>query len=166
MAKAPPERKPMILPATTATPRQSDLLIYGVAPYKPAKGEEYMSDGQLTHFRTILENWREELMKEVDRTIHQMRDEAGSLPDANDRATQETEFGLALKARDRERKLIRKINAALERISLGTYGYCEETGEPIGLGRLEARPITTLSLDAQERHEKNELHYVSRDAST
>jgi len=142
--------------ATTVKARESGLGTYGVAPYKPKKNEEYMSDGQLDHFRTILENWKREILEEVKRTIHHLRDEAGSFADPNDRATQETERGLELRTRDRERKLIRKIDAALERISQGTYGYCEETGEEIGLARLEARPITTMCLEAQERHEKTE----------
>lgn len=128
-------------------------------PYKPKRGEEYMSDGQLEHFRTILENWKSELMEEVDRTIHHLRDEASNFPDINDRASQEAEFGLELRTRDRERKLIRKISAALERISQGTYGYCEKTGEEIGLSRLEARPIATMSVEAQERYEKAGRHY-------
>ncbi|MEM9623485.1 MAG: RNA polymerase-binding protein DksA [Pseudomonadota bacterium] len=139
-------------------------LIFGVAPYQPKKGEAYMSDSQLEHFRTILENWKHELMQEVDRTIHHMQDDAGALPDANDRATQEAEFGLELKTRDRERKLIRKIDAALERISLGDYGYCENTGEEIGLDRLEARPIATLCLEAQQRYEIKERHFGSRNS--
>ena len=139
-----------------------DLSIYGVAPYKRKKNEEYMSEGQLEHFRTILENWKRELMEEVDRTIHHLRDEASNLPDSNDRASQETEFGLELKTRDRERKLLRKIDAALERINQGTYGYCEKTGEEIGLGRLEARPIATMTLEAQERYEQAERHFGDR----
>ncbi|MEM0952614.1 MAG: RNA polymerase-binding protein DksA [Pseudomonadota bacterium] len=137
----------------------SQLDIHGVAPYKPKKNEEYMSDAQLAHFKTILENWKQELMEEVDRTIHHFRDEAANFPDANDRATQETEFGLELKTRDRERKLIRKIESALERITQGTYGFCEKTGEEIGLRRLEARPIATMSVEAQERYEQKERHY-------
>ncbi len=147
--------------ATTAKATPSDL-IYGVAPYKPKKNEAYMSEGQLEHFRTILENWKLELMEEVDRTIHHLQDEAGTFPDSNDRATQEAEFGLELKTRDRERKLIRKIDSALERIAQGTYGYCEETGEEIGFSRLEARPIATMCLEAQERYEKSERHFGDR----
>ena len=100
--------------------------------------------------------------KWIARFIH-LQDEAGNFPDSNDRATQETEFGLELKTRDRERKLIRRIDSALARISQGTYGYCEETGEEIGLGRLEARPIATMCLEAQERHEKAERHFGSRE---
>jgi len=137
--------------------------IHGIPPYQPKSGEEYMSEGQLEHFRQILNNWKQELMEEVDRTIHHLRDEATNFPDPNDRATQESEFGLELRARDRERKLLKKIGAALERIEDGSYGYCEETGEEIGLRRLEARPIATLCLEAQERHELVERHYGERD---
>ncbi|MEM1111904.1 MAG: RNA polymerase-binding protein DksA [Pseudomonadota bacterium] len=146
-------------PAKAKAKAKADLHVYGVAPYKRKKNEEYMSDGQLEHFRTILENWKRELMEEVDRTIHHLRDEAANFPDSNDRAAQETEFGLELKTRDRERKLIRKIDAALERITQGSYGYCEKTGEEIGLSRLEARPIATMSVEAQERYERAERHF-------
>jgi DnaK suppressor protein len=137
--------------------------IHGIPPYQPKPGEEYMSEGQLEHFSRILNNWKRELMEEVDRTIHHLRDEATNFPDPNDRATQESEFGLELRARDRERKLLKKIDAALERIEDGSYGYCEETGEEIGLRRLEARPIATLCLEAQERHELVERHYGERE---
>lgn len=99
-----------------------------------------MNDRQLEHFRRILLAWKRELMEEVDRTVHHMQDEASNFPDPNDRATQESEFGLELRTRDRERKLLKKIDSALERIDDGSYGYCEETGEEIGLRRLEARP--------------------------
>lgn len=99
----------------------------------------------------------------VDSTIHHLRNDAGNFPDSNDRASQEAEFGLELKTRDRERKLIRKIDRALERIVQGTYGHYDETGEEIGLSRLEARPIATLSVEAQERYEQSERHFSSRD---
>lgn len=102
-------------------------------------------------------------MEEVDRTVDHMKDEAANFPDPNDRATQESEFGLELRTRDRERKLIRKISQALTRIDDGTYGYCEETGDEIGLKRLEARPVATLCLDAQERREMAERQYRDRD---
>ncbi|MEM9255281.1 MAG: RNA polymerase-binding protein DksA [Pseudomonadota bacterium] len=128
-------------------------------PYAPKKGEEYMSDSQLEHFRKILESWKNDLMKEVDRTIDHLRDEVGNFPDSNDRASLEADFGLELKTRDRERKLIRKIDSALDRISQGNYGYCEKTGEEIGLRRLEARPIATMSVEAQERYEEIERHF-------
>ena len=107
--------------------------------------------------------WRTELMEEVDRTVHHMKDEAANFPDPNDRATQESEFGLELRTRDRERKLIRKISSALIRIDDGTYGFCDETGEKIGLKRLEARPVATLTLEAQERRELAERQYRDRD---
>ena len=132
-------------------------------PYKAKKNEEYMSPGQADHFRAILTNWRLELMEQVDGTVTNLQEKAGSLPDPNDRASQESEFGLELKARDRERKLLRKIASALTRIDDGSYGYCEETGEEIGLRRLEARPIATLCFEAQERHEINEQHFSDMD---
>ena len=149
---------------STATRR--DLLsgpIHGIEPYVVVRGEEYMSKGQLKHFEAILGSWKSELMKEVDRTVHHMQDEAANFPDPNDRATQESEFGLELRTRDRERKLLRKINSALIRIEEGTYGYCDETGEEIGLKRLEARPVATLCVEAQERREMAERQFRDRD---
>jgi DnaK suppressor protein len=137
--------------------------IHGIQPYKPKRGEEYMSDAQLEHFRQILTSWKRELMFEVDRTVHHMQDEAANFPDPNDRATQESEFGLELRTRDRERKLLRKIDSAIARIDDGSYGYCEETGEEIGLKRLEARPVATLCLEAQERRELAERQFRDRD---
>ena len=137
--------------------------IHGIAPYKPRRGEEYMSDKQLNHFRKILGSWKSELMYEVDRTVHHMQDEAANFPDPNDRATQESEFGLELRTRDRERKLLRKIDSALARIDEGSYGFCDETGEEIGLKRLEARPVATLCLEAQERRELAERQFRDRD---
>jgi DnaK suppressor protein len=145
---------------------RSDVLtgpIHGISPYQPRRGEDYMSDEQLEHFREILNAWKRELMFEVDRTVHHMQDEAANFPDPNDRATQESEFGLELRTRDRERKLLRKIDAALSRIDDGSYGYCEETGEEIGLKRLEARPVATLCLEAQERRELAERQFRDRD---
>ena len=137
--------------------------IHGIAPYKPARGEEYMNPKQVEHFRNILLAWKKELMFEVDRTVHHMQDEAANFPDPNDRATQESEFGLELRTRDRERKLLRKIESALSRLDDGSYGYCDETGEEIGLKRLEARPVATLCLEAQERRELSERQYSDRD---
>ncbi len=137
--------------------------IHGIDPYSPKRGEEYMSDEQLEHFREILNAWKRELMYEVDRTVHHMQDEAANFPDPNDRATQESEFGLELRTRDRERKLLRKIDSAIARIDDGSYGYCEETGEEIGLKRLEARPVATLCLEAQERRELAERQFRDRD---
>lgn len=122
-----------------------------------------MSGTQLGHFQEILSAWKQELMFEVDRTVHHMQDEAANFPDPNDRATQESEFGLELRTRDRERKLLRKIDSALSRIDDGSYGYCDETGEEIGLKRLEARPVATLCLEAQERREQAERQFRDRD---
>ena len=134
-----------------------------VQPYQVSKGEEYMSKEQLEHFRTILSVWKQDLMQEVDRTVLHMKDEAANFPDPNDRATQESEFSLELRTRDRERKLIRKIDEALKRIEDGSYGFCLETGEPIGVKRLEARPVATLSVEAQERRERREKQFGDRD---
>ena len=160
-----PARKTPARKATTGGAR-SDLLsgpIHGIEPYQPKRGEEYMSAEQLEHFEAILSAWKHELMNEVDRTVHHMQDEAANFPDPSDRATQESEFGLELRTRDRERKLLRKINSALARIEDGSYGFCEETGEEIGLKRLEARPVATLCLEAQERREMAERQYRDRD---
>jgi DnaK suppressor protein len=132
-------------------------------PYQPAPGEEYMSEAMRGHFRQILLTWQQELMEEVDRTVHHMKDEAANFPDPNDRATQESEFGLELRTRDRERKLLKKIEQGLARIDDGTYGFCSETGEEIGLRRLEARPVATLTVEAQERRELAEKQYRDRD---
>jgi DnaK suppressor protein len=134
-----------------------------VRPYRERKGEMYMGRDQLDHFRGILSSWKRDLMEEVDRTMSHMKDEAANPPDPNDRATLESEFALELRTRDRERKLIRKIEEALSRIEDGTYGYCNETGEPIGVKRLEARPVATLSIEAQERRERREKQYGDRD---
>lgn len=134
-----------------------------VRPYRERKGEIYMGREQLGHFRVILNTWKQDLMEEVDRTMSHMKDEAANPPDPNDRATLESEFALELRTRDRERKLIRKIEEALSRIEDGSYGYCNETGEPIGVKRLEARPVATLSLEAQERRERREKQYGDRD---
>ena len=161
--KAPARKKKA--PARRARSR-ADVLsgpIHGIEPYKPKRGEEYMSQGQLDHFHKILSAWKRELMFEVDRTVHHMQDEAANFPDPNDRATQESEFGLELRTRDRERKLLRKIDSALARIEEGSYGYCDETGEEIGLKRLEARPVATLCLEAQERRELAERQFRDRD---
>ncbi|HVS77784.1 MAG TPA: RNA polymerase-binding protein DksA [Steroidobacteraceae bacterium] len=134
-----------------------------VQPYIVKRGEQYMSKEQLEHFRQILNSWKRDLMVEVDRTVSHMKDEAANFPDPNDRATQEEEFSLELRTRDRERKLIRKIDEALKRIEDGSYGYCLETGEEIGIKRLEARPVATLSIEAQERRERRERQYGDRD---
>jgi DnaK suppressor protein len=134
-----------------------------VKPYIARRGEQYMNKEQLEHFARILQSWKRDLMVEVDRTVLHMKDEAANFPDPNDRATQEEEFSLELRTRDRERKLIRKIDEALKRIEDGSYGYCLETGEEIGIKRLEARPVATLSVEAQERRERREKQYGDRD---
>jgi DnaK suppressor protein len=134
-----------------------------VTPYITKRGEAYMNKEQLQHFREILNGWKRDLMEEVDRTVSHMKDEAANFPDPNDRATQEEEFSLELRTRDRERKLIRKIDEALKRVEDGSFGYCLETGEEIGVKRLEARPVATLTIEAQERRERRERQYGDRD---
>ncbi len=124
--------------------------------YVEQDGEEYMNEAQLKHFENILNNWKVELMKEVDRTVHHMQDDAANFPDPNDRATQESEFSLELRARDRERKLIKKIDEALKEIESGTYGFCESCGIEIGIRRLEARPTATLCIDCKTLDEIRE----------
>ncbi len=128
--------------------------------YKPAEKEPYMNQKQLTYFRQKLMAWREELLRESQETIDHLKEENWREPDLSDRASLETEAGVELRTRNRYLKLISKIDAALKRIEDGEYGYCEETGEPIGLKRLEARPVATLSIEAQERHEKMEKQYI------
>lgn len=118
-------------------------------PYEPAKGEEYMSDAQVEHFANILNNWKTELMQEVDRTVSHMKDDASNFPDPADRATQEEEFSLELRTRDRERKLIKKIEETLERLEGDDYGFCDSCGIEIGIRRLEARPTATLCIDCK-----------------
>ncbi len=147
-------------PAATADKTKKKLvaggLIHGLAPYKEVKGEDYMGEPQRNHFREILHAWKRELMEEVDRTVHHMQDESGSLPDPNDRATQEEEFSLELRTRDRERKLIKKIDQMLERIEKDDYGYCDDCGVEIGIRRLEARPTATLCIDCKSLQEIKE----------
>ena len=118
-------------------------------PYEIKDGEEYMNDAQVEHFRNILQNWKRSLMEEVDRTVHHMQDEAANFPDPADRASQEEEFSLELRARDRERKLIKKIDETLELIEENEYGWCDSCGVEIGIRRLEARPTATLCIDCK-----------------
>lgn len=125
-------------------------------PYQPAAGEEYMSADQRAHFRKILEAWRSNLMAEVDRTVHHMQDEAANFPDPTDRATQESEFSLELRTRDRERKLLKKIEKALDQIDKDDYGFCDACGIEIGIRRLEARPTAELCIDCKELAEIKE----------
>ena len=124
--------------------------------YKPSDKEPFMNDRQREYFRRKLLDWKNDILEESRVTIANLQVDTVSEPDLADRATSETDRSLELRTRDRQRKLIAKIDAAIRRIDDGTYGYCEETGEPIGLSRLEARPIATLSLEAQERHERRE----------
>src|SRR6202140_5517619 len=124
--------------------------------YRPTDREPFMNDRQREYFRNKLLAWREEILKEAQETLQHLQDENQNHPDLADRASSETDRAIELRARDRQRKLIAKIDAALHRADDGTYGYCEETAEPIALKRLEARPIATLSIEAQERHERME----------
>ncbi|MGZ8135787.1 MAG: RNA polymerase-binding protein DksA [Methylococcaceae bacterium] len=129
---------------------------FSFTPYVEKEGEEYMNEDQLKHFENILKNWKSQLMHEVDRTVHHMQDDAANFPDPNDRATQESEFSLELRTRDRERKLIKKIDEALKEIESGDYGFCESCGIEIGIRRLEARPTATLCIDCKTLDEIRE----------
>jgi DnaK suppressor protein len=126
------------------------------AEYRPSEDEEFMNERQLEYFRQKLLNWKEDILRESRETLTHLQSETENHPDLADRASSETDRALELRTRDRQRKLISKIDEALRRIEDGSYGYCEETGEPIGVARLDARPIATLSLEAQERHERRE----------
>jgi DnaK suppressor protein len=167
MAPGPKKPSPRLIGAAAPAARRSTSVlsgpVRGFTPYQPKRGEEYMNKTQLEHFRELLLAWKRELMEEVDRTMLHMKDDAANFPDPNDRATQESEFGLELRTRDRERKLLKKIDSALARIDDGSYGYCEETGEEIGLRRLEARPVATLCVEAQERREIAERQFRDRE---
>lgn len=140
---------------------KTSLPIRGIAPYEPAKGEEYMNEDQLEHFRQILLAWKRQLQEEVERTVSHMRDDANNYADPADRATQEEEFALELRTRDRERKLIRKIDETLERIRKDDYGFCDQCGVEIGLRRLEARPTATLCVDCKTLEEIKEKQRVA-----
>ena len=129
---------------------------YGLNGYRPSDKEPFMNERQRDYFRAKLLIWKDEILKEARDTLQHLQDENQNHPDLADRASSETDRAIELRARDRQRKLISKIDAAILRIEDGTYGYCEETGEPIALKRLEARPIATLSIEAQERHERQE----------
>lgn len=121
----------------------------GIAPYAPKKTEEYMNEAQQAHFRNILTSWRTQLMQEVDRTVDHMKDDAANFPDPSDRATQEEEFSLELRTRDRERKLLKKIEDSIRLLNEGEYGFCDACGVEIGIKRLEARPTATLCIDCK-----------------
>ena len=128
----------------------------GFTPYKEKKGEEFMNENQEQHFRAILEAWKTELMEKVDETVHHMQDDATVFPDPNDRASQESEFTMELRTRDRERKLIKKIEQSIGKIDLNDYGYCKVCGIEIGVRRLEARPTADLCIDCKELAEIKE----------
>ena len=130
-----------------------------VDEYRPTDTEEFMNERQRQYFRQKLLAWKEEILREARETLQHLQDENQNHSDLADRASSETDRAIELRARDRQRKLIAKIDSALERIEDGTYGFCEETGEPISLKRLDARPIATLSIEAQERHERRERVY-------
>jgi DnaK suppressor protein len=127
--------------------------------YRPSDKEQFMNERQREYFRKKLLDWKEDILKEAKETLQHLQDENQNHPDLADRASSETDRAIELRARDRQRKLIAKIDEALARLEDGTYGYCEETGEPIALKRLEARPIATLTIEAQERHERRERVY-------
>jgi DnaK suppressor protein len=134
----------------------TETFIHGIEPYTEKKGEEYMNPKQHTHFRNILTAWRQELLDEVSRTVHSMQDETENHPDPNDRASQETDISLELRSRDRERKLIKKIDESLDFIETSDYGYCDSCGVEIGIQRLEARPTATKCIDCKTLDEIRE----------
>ncbi|HHJ14880.1 MAG TPA: RNA polymerase-binding protein DksA [Gammaproteobacteria bacterium] len=155
--KSAPQKTPAAkTPRAGSSPAAPIGPVPGIAPYVEKKGEEYMNEAQVEHFRNILNAWKRELMEEVDRTVHHMQDEAANFPDPNDRATQESEFSMELRTRDRERKLIKKIDEALLHLDNDEYGYCEDCGIEIGIRRLEARPTATLCIDCKTLHEIKE----------
>jgi DnaK suppressor protein len=135
---------------------QTATVLVDTKTYRPSEGEEFMNPRQLEYFKAKLNEWKEEILRESRETVAHLQKETENHADLADRASSETDRALELRTRDRQRKLISKIDQALRRVEDGSYGYCEETGEPIGLARLEARPTATLSLEAQERHERRE----------
>ncbi|MDV3237594.1 MAG: RNA polymerase-binding protein DksA [Gammaproteobacteria bacterium] len=170
--KAAAPKKPAAAPAAAKAPAKKaaapkkaaakpaagtgSTLIESIEPYRETPGEDYMNDAQREHFRNILLAWKRELMEEVDRTVHHMQDEAANFPDPNDRATQESEFSMELRTRDRERKLIKKIDETLGKLDHDEYGYCESCGVEIGIRRLEARPTAALCIDCKTLDEIRE----------
>jgi len=143
-----------------AKAKATDELGYtNFTPYKEKKGEEYMNPKQVEHFRAILEGWKKQLMDKVDETVHHMQDDAANFPDPNDRASQESEFAMELRTRDRERKLIKKIDESLAKLDSDDYGYCESCGVEIGIRRLEARPTATQCIDCKTLNEIREKQF-------
>ncbi len=155
-AKKPATKKTTKASKKPAVRKAVDSQFRNFTPYEPKKNEQYMNEGQLAHFRQILQNWRQQLMEEVDRTVHHMQDEAANFPDPADRATQEEEFSIELRTRDRERKLIKKIDKTIDRLDAEDYGYCDTCGIEIGLRRLEARPTATQCVDCKALDEIKE----------
>ena len=145
------------MPQAKQTPKNH---IHGIKPYRQKRGEKYMNKAQQDHFRMILRAWRAELIDDTDRTVHSMQDETINLPDPNDRATQETDRSLELRTRDRERKLIKKIEESIGIIDLGEYGYCEACGIELGIKRLEARPTASLCIDCKALDEIREKQHI------
>ncbi len=147
-----------VSPRKKATRRNihAHTIVAGIAPYQPRRGEPYMNEPQREHFARLLDAWKQELMEEVDRTVHHMQDEASNFPDPNDRASQESEFSLELRTRDRERKLLRKIEQTIVHLEMNEYGWCEACGAEIGIRRLEARPTATLCIDCKTLDELRE----------
>ncbi len=139
-----------------AAKKKNSATAIDLKDYRPSEKEEFMNERQKEYFRRKLMDWKNDILKESKYTLEQLQEESLHLPDLADRASSETDKAIELRTRDRQRKLIAKIDSALRRIETGEYGFCEETGEPIGIRRLEARPIATLSLEAQERHERAE----------
>lgn len=138
---------------------ENPSVLKNFAPYKLKKDEEYMNEQQKEHFKAILRDWRNQLMEEVDRTVHHLQDDAGNYPDPADRATQEEEFSLELRTRDRERKLIKKIDSTIEKIAQDDYGYCDSCGIEIGIRRLEARPTADKCIDCKTLDEIREKQW-------
>ena len=151
--------KPKKKPAKKTSALGEDLGYTDFTPYEMQKGEDYMNEEQVEHFREILNAWKAELMAKVDETVHHMQDEAANFPDPNDRATQESDFTMELRTRDRERKLIKKIEESLNRLDNDEYGYCESCGVEVGIRRLEARPTATECIDCKTLNEIKEKQY-------
>lgn len=145
--------------ATRSKPLGDDLGFTDFTPYSMVKGEDYMNEEQIEHFRELLNSWKSELMEKVDETVHHMQDEAANFPDPNDRATQESDFTMELRTRDRERKLIKKIEESLNRLDNDDYGYCESCGVEVGIRRLEARPTATECIDCKTLNEIKEKQF-------
>ena len=157
--KAAKAKKSTAKKAIRTKPLGDDLGFTDFTPYSMVKGEDYMNEEQIEHFRMLLNNWKAELMAKVDETVHHMQDEAANFPDPNDRATQESDFTMELRTRDRERKLIKKIEESLNRLDNDDYGYCESCGVEVGIRRLEARPTATECIDCKTLNEIKEKQF-------